>query len=69
MCDACVARQLHQAHYITSLCVDNVVEVEMLDLSCSLQCVAFHTRLSGLFSVKHTVYLYIWNLMWLLGVE
>lgn len=36
-CAACVARQLHQADYVNSLCVGNVVDVEMLDSSCALQ--------------------------------
>lgn len=57
---ACVARQLHQADYVNSLCVDNVVDVEMLDLSCALQSVAFHTILSSLVSVK-TLYIYTYN--------
>lgn len=59
-CAACVARQLHQADYVNSLCVGNVVDVEMLDLSCALQSVAFHTRLSSLVSVK-TLYIYTYN--------
>lgn len=57
-CAACVARQLHQADYVNSLCVGNVVDVEMLDLSCALQSVAFHTRLSSSVSVK-TLYISI----------
>lgn len=59
-CTACVARQLHQADSVNSLCVDNVVDVEMLDLSCALQSVAFHTMLSSLVSVK-TLYIYTYN--------
>lgn len=57
---ACVARQLHQADYVNSLCVGDVIDVEMLDLSGALQSVAFHTRLSSLVSVK-TLYIYTYN--------
>lgn len=65
-CAVCVARKLHQADYVNSLCVGNVVEVEMLDSSCALQSVAFHTRLSRLVSVR-TLYIYICKgkLLWL----
>lgn len=48
----CVARQLQQANYVNSLCVGNVVDVEMLDMSCALQSVAFHTGSSRLINVK-----------------
>lgn len=60
ICAAGVARQPHQAHYVNCLCVGDVVEVEMLDLSCASQSVAFHTRLSGLVSVK-TLYIYTYD--------
>lgn len=58
-CAACVARQLHQADYVNSLCDGNVVDVEMLDLSAQLT--AFHTRLWSTVSVGHTVYLYLYK--------
>jgi len=59
-CAACVARQLHQVDYVNSLCVGNVIDVEMLDLSCALQSVAFHTRLANLVGVK-TLFIYTYN--------
>lgn len=58
-CTAGVAWQLHQAVCVNSLCVDDVVDLEMLGLSCELRSVAFHTMLSSLASFvkknKHCV--------------
>lgn len=56
-CTACVAWQLHQAVCVNSLCVDDVVDLEMLGLSCELRSVAFHTMLSSLASFGNTLHI------------
>lgn len=56
-CTARVAWQLHQAVCVNSLCVDDVVDLEMLGLSCKLQSVAFHTMLSSLASSGNTLHI------------
>lgn len=53
-CTARVAWQLHQAVCVNSLCVDDVVDLEMLGSSCELRSVAFHSVLSSLASVRNT---------------
>lgn len=56
-CTARVAWQLHQAVCVDSLCVDDVVDLEMLGLSCELRSVAFHTMLSSLASFGNTLHI------------
>lgn len=53
-CTARVAWQLHQAGCVNSLCVDDVVDLEMLGSSCDLRSVAFHSVLSSLAGVRNT---------------